>query len=90
MEHTETLSGRLAARGLAIGATAQRAGVDRITLWRWIHGRSVPRPPQARALARVLQRKGETLDELTLWILSASQRAVASYESQREAEAASA
>jgi len=90
MDLTETLETRLAAKGIALGEAARRAGVGRVTLWRWINGHSVPRNPQARALARVLKRRDETLDEVTLWVLSASRLAVARSESPRESAAASA
>jgi len=78
--HT-TISERLAARGLGIGEAAQAAGIGRATLWRWIQGRTIPRPPQARALAKILRNRGERLDELTLWIISTTRLAAATRES---------
>lgn len=75
MTETETITDMLEARGIGPGDAAARAGVGRVSLWRWTNGVAIPRIPQAKALARVLQRRGERLDDLTQRIIDASRRA---------------
>lgn len=69
-----TLSRLMQERGLGPQELAERAGVGRSSLWRWMHGRAEPRNFQAKQLAEAL---GVSVTSLLLAI-SASRREAAS------------
>lgn len=79
MRNDQTLADLIASSGMGLNSAAKAARVGRTSIWRWCRGYSLPRHPQAAALATAIN---VTVDDV-YQAINASQLAEATGEPQQ-------